>query len=244
MKSIAFYNNKGGVGKTTSVINIAFELATETRVLVIDIDGQANCSRFFTDNQKEGLDKALVNADISPENALCSTRYENIDIITATPKLNGITPKFDSLTDKEQAAIAEKIISFGSEYDYVLLDLPPALTKVTERLIGACDAVFIPIELGTFAIQGIPTVTGIVKKCGAKFGGCFINKFDKKNSLDGQLLDLLNETLGNKTLQSKIPFSKVIKNSISGGMTASEYMGWTNAAKSYKALAAEIRERV
>ena len=83
MKSIAFYNNKGGVGKTTSVINIAFELATETRVLVIDIDGQANCSRFFTDNQKEGLDKALVNADISPENALCSTRYENIDIITA-----------------------------------------------------------------------------------------------------------------------------------------------------------------
>ena len=125
-----------------------------------------------------------------------------------------------------------------------MLDLPPALTKVTERLIGACDAVFIPIELGTFAIQGIPTVTGIVKKCGAKFGGCFINKFDKKNSLDGQLLDLLNETLGNKTLQSKIPFSKVIKNSISGGMTASEYMGWTNAAKSYKALAAEIKERV
>ena len=123
--------------------------------------------------------------------------------------------------------------------------------------------VFIPIELGTFAIQGIPTVTGMVKKCGAKFGGCIINKHDKKNSADEQLLDLLNETLGNKTLKSKIPFSRVIKNSTSGGkfnaksnpslicqvlfcveLTAGEYMGWTNAAKSYADLAAEIRERV
>ena len=244
MKSIAFYNNKGGVGKTTSVINIAYELSGENSVLVIDVDGQANCSRFFTDKQKEGLDKALVNIGVSPEQALCRTRYENIDIITATPKLNGITPKFDRLTEDEQTAIARKIISFGSDYDYVLLDLPPALTKVTERLIGACDTVFIPIVLGSFAIQGIPTVTGIVQKCGAKFGGCIINKFDKKNSADGQLLDLLNETLGNKTLNSKIPFSRVIKNSISGGLTAGEYMGWTSAAKSYKDLAAEIKERV
>lgn len=250
MKSIAFYNNKGGVGKTTSVINIAYEFSGENRVLVIDVDGQANCSRFFTDKQKEGLDKALVNIGVSPEQALCRTRYENIDIITATPKLNGITPKFDRLTDDEQTAIAREIISFGSDYDYVLLDLPPALTKVTERLIGACDTVFIPIELSSFAIQGIPTITRIVQKCGAKlgaapaFGGCIINKFDKKNSADGQLLDLLNETLGNKTLNSKIPFSRVIKNSISGGLTAGEYMGWTSAAKSYKDLAAEIKERV
>ena len=244
MKSIAFYNNKGGVGKTTSVINIAYELSGENSVLLIDVDGQANCSRFFTDKQKEGLDKALVNIGVSPEQALCRTRYENIDIITATPKLNGITPKFDRLTEDEQTAIARKIISFGSDYDYVLLDLPPALTKVTERLIGACDTVFIPIELGSFAIQGIPTVTGIVQKCGAKFGGCIINKFDKKNSADGQLLDLLNETLGNITLNSKIPFSRVIKNSLSGGLTAGEYMGWTSAAKSYKDLAAEIKERV
>ena len=244
MKSIAFYNNKGGVGKTTSAINIAYELAKNSKVLIIDVDGQANCSRFFTEELKEGLDKALVNTEVSPETALCHTRYDNIDIITATPKLNGITSEFDSFTDEEQAAIARNILSFGSAYDYVLLDLPPALTKVTERLIGACDVVFIPIELGIFSIQGVPTVTGIVKKCGAKFGGCIINKYDKKNSADAQLLELLNETLGNKTLKTKIPYSKVIKNSISGGLTAGEYMGWISAAKSYADLAAEIRERV
>lgn len=194
MKSIAFYNNKGGVGKTTSAINVSYELAKNSRVLIIDVDGQANCSRFFTEELKSGLEQALVSSEVSPETALCHTRYDNIDIITATPKMNSITSEFDSFSDEEQAAIARKILSFGSAYDYVLLDLPPALTKVTERLIGACDVVYIPIELGTFAIQGIPTVTGIVKKCGAKFGGCIINKYDKKNSADEQLLDLLKAT--------------------------------------------------
>lgn len=76
------------------------------------------------------------------------------------------------------------------------------------------------------------------------FGGCIINKYDKKNSADAQLLDLINKTLGNKTLKSKIPFSRVIKNSISGGLTAGEYMGWTGAAKCYTDLAAEIKGRV
>lgn len=263
MKSIAFYNNKGGVGKTTSAINVSYELAKNSKVLIIDVDGQANCSRFFTEELKSGLEQALVSSEVSPETALCHTRYDNIDIITATKELNSIATLFGHLTDEEQTSYARRIIAYGSDYDYVLLDLPPALTKVTERLIGACDVVFIPIELGTFAIQGIPTVTGMVKKCGAKFGGCIINKYDKKNSADAQLLELLNETLGNKTLKSKIPFSRVIKNSISGGkfnaksnpslicqvlfcveLTAGEYMGWTNAAKSYAELAAEIRERV
>lgn len=104
MKSIAFYNNKGGVGKTTSVINIAYELARNIKVLIIDVDGQANCSRFFTEKLKNGVDKALVNTEVSPETALCHTRYDNIDIITATSKLNGITSEFDRFLDEEQAA--------------------------------------------------------------------------------------------------------------------------------------------
>ncbi len=244
MKSIAFYNNKGGVAKTTSVINLGYELARTRRVLIIDTDGQANCSRFFTDKPKAGLDKALINVEITPEKALCKTRYDNIDIITATAALNRATVRFEKLSDEEQTEIARKIISFGSEYDYVLLDMPPALSQMTEKLVSACDVVFVPIELGTFSIQGIPTVTSIVSKCGARFGGCFVTKFDKKNSADAQLLELLKETLGGKTLDSKIPFSRVIKNSISGGLTASEYMGWTAPAKSYAALAEEIKERV
>lgn len=246
MKSIAFYNNKGGVGKTTSVINIAYQLAASKTVLVIDIDGQANCSRFFVDEPKEGLEVALTKAMVTPTIALCNTRYPNIDVITATSALNDVVSAFCELPEETQKEIAEKIINdtdkpwYGKHYDYILVDLPPALNKVTERIISASDYVFVPIELSSFAIQGISTVTNIIADCGAKFGGCFVNKFDKDNPSDIQLMKMLKGSLGTKALNNFIPFSRVVKNSVSYKMTAPEYMGWTLAAECIANLAKEI----
>lgn len=248
MRSIAFYNNKGGVGKTTSVINIAYQLAANKSVLVIDLDGQANCSRFFADEPKAGLEKALTNNMVTPTVARCHTRYPNIDIITATSALNDIVSLFYALPDEAQRENAEKVINdtdkpwFNKHYDYVIADMPPALNKITERIISACDFVFVPIELGSFAIQGISTVTNIIADCGAKFGGCFVNKFDKDNPSDIQLMELLKSSLGKKALNSFIPFSRVVKNSVSYKLTAPEYMGWTFAAECVANLAKEIAE--
>lgn len=246
MKSIAFYNNKGGVGKTTSVINIAYQLAADKQVLVVDLDGQANCSRFFADEPKAGLEMALTNDAVTPAVALSNTRYPNIDIITATSALNDIVSVFYALSEDTQRKNAEKIIAetekpwYNKKYDYVLVDLPPALNKITENVISVCDYVFVPIELSTFAIQGIPTVTNIIAECGAKFGGCYVNKFDRENPSDVGLMELLKDTLGTKALSSYIPFSRVIKNSVSFRVTAPEYMGWTFAAECVADLAKEI----
>lgn len=245
MKSIAFYNNKGGVGKTTSVINIAYQLATDSKVLVVDLDGQANCSRFFVDEPKAGLEVALTKQMVSPTIALSPTRYPNIDVITATSALNDIVSIFYALPPNMQRENAEKIIKgtenlWHNKYDYVLVDLPPALNKITENIISVCDYVFVPIELGTFAIQGIPTVTGIISDCGAKFGGCFVNKFDRENPADIMLMEMLKNSLGTKALNSYIPFSRVVKNSVSFKVTAPEYMGWTYAAECCSNLAKEI----
>lgn len=250
MKSIAFYNNKGGVGKTTSVINIAYELSFANCVLIIDMDGQANCSRFFADEPKSGLDAAITRFEVSPlAVARCETRYENIDIITSTAALNGVAVDFAQLSDDMQTEIARKIVRetqdpwCATNYDYVLVDLPPALTLLTEKIISACDVVFVPIELGTFAIQGVPTVTGLISDCGTSFGGCFVNKFDKENPADIGLMEMLKNALGNKVLNNFIPFSRVVKNSISYRMTAHEYMGWTYAAECCVNLANEIKTR-
>lgn len=249
MTSIAFYNNKGGVGKTTSVINIAYQLAAEKKVLVVDLDGQANSSRFFADEPKAGLEACLQSDSISPTNALCETRYPNIDIITATPAINDVISDFCELPADLQRRFAENIISatdkpwYAEHYDYVLADLPPALNKITENIIGVCDYVFVPIELSSFAIQGIPTVTNAIASCGAKFGGCFVNKFDRENPADLALFETLKDLLGIKALEHYIPFSRVVKNSISYKMTASEYMSWTFAADSFAKLTEEIVER-
>lgn len=251
MKSIALYNNKGGVGKTTSTINISQQLALKGKtVLVVDLDGQANSSRFFTENPKPGLAEALIDA-ATPENALCTTRYNNIDIITATPELNNIISRFGTFTEEHQCRQAKKIFSFsempwysGRKYDYMLIDMPPALNALTKNILSSCDYVFVPIELGLFSIQGIPTVTDIISRCGTRFGGCFANRFDKDNPSDVQLLDMLRSNLGKKAMASVIPYSRVIKNSINFSVSAAEYMNWTSASDSFKKLTDEILERV
>lgn len=243
MKTIAFYNNKGGVGKTTTAINVANELSEIGRILFIDLDGQANSSRFFVE-PKAGLDMALILGDYSPAPALSATRYPNIDILTSTSALNLITSQFEQLSDEKQTANVRKVIEFDGSYDFVILDLPPAFNKLTTKIITLCDSVFVPIELGIFAIQGMPNVTSALTDCNAKFGGCIVNKFDRENPADTELYALLSDLLGNKVLTTKIPFSRVIKNSFSFRMTAKEYMQWTAAAQAYKDLTSEIVERI
>ncbi len=242
MKSIAIYNNKGGCGKSTGVINLSYEFSADSRVLVIDTDGQSNTSRFFVDEPQSGLEKVLLGESetISAE----KTGYDNIDIISATAAINEAAGTFSGFTEEKQADIANKIINAGNGYDYVIVDLPPAMNAVTKQIISACDYVFVPIELATFAIQGVPKVTSVIAGCKAQFGGVYVNKFDKKNSADTALLKMLTEQLGNKTLSTIIPYSKVIKNSISYKLTAREYMGWTSAGKAFGVLADEIRERI
>lgn len=263
MNIIAIYNHKGGVGKATTAIILENELAERDKVLVINFDGQANSSRFFAGCKqdactaaperrmdapqkgqpaKAGLETALIKLNCQPTVVRSSTRYPNIDILTATAALNFVAAQFEQLPDDIQTANVRKVLTFDSGYEYAVLDLPPALTKLTEKVITLSDSVFVPIELGTFANQDIPTVTGA--NCNARFGGCIVNKFDKENPADIKLLEYLKCTLGNKVLNTTIPFSRVIKNSFSYKLTAKEYMKWTAAAQAYEDLAAEIIERL
>lgn len=251
MKSIAFYNNKGGVGKTTSVINVAHQLALKgKKTLVIDLDGQGNCSRFFSETLRNGLEEVLTKEIISPTICLSKTRYDNIDIITSTAAINEILPKFSAFDEKSREKMSAKLINFSEDswcsknYDYIIIDMPPAMNALIRSVLCVCNFVFVPIELGTFSIQGLPTVTDVISQCGTKFGGCFVTKFDKENPSDVALKDMLEGLLGKQAMKSYIPFSRVIKNSTSYKTTAYEYMGWTHAAECYQKLAEEIEERV
>ena len=242
MKSIAIYNNKGGCGKSTSVINLAYQFSLDSKVLVIDTDGQSNTSQFFLDEPKSGLEKVLLGQSktVSAEN----TRYTNLDVISATAAINNVVSAFSGFAEKKQHDIADRLVNSDSGYDYVLVDLPPTMNDVTRQIITACDYVFVPVELGTFAIQGIPNVTDVISKNKARFGGAYVNKFDRKNSADIELFKMFSEQLGSNSLTTAIPYSKVIKNSITYSLTAQEYMGWTSAGKAFGLLADEIRERI
>lgn len=103
MKMIAFYNNKGGVGKTSTAINIAYTLSRrQNRILLVDFDGQCNSSRFFTDltNDESGCERAIVCTDEKP--LIKKTRYDNIDIVTSSVRMNSISNDFANLSDEEK----------------------------------------------------------------------------------------------------------------------------------------------
>ena len=248
MKSIAFFNNKGGVAKTTTVLNIAYIIGEvyKRKVLVVDCDGQQNASRFLADTLSEnGIETVLTNEVVSPTTALSSTRYENIDVLTSTTEMNTCAEKFNELSNDEKENNIRKLKSFWSEkYDYVLLDLPPALNGLTEQLLSVTDGVIVPVELGSFAIQGIAKVTDTINKVGAAFTGCFISKYDKKNKADEELKKLLTDNLGNKVFSTVIPYYNIIRNSTNYKMTAYEYMHWLGPAKKYVELTEEIIRKV
>lgn len=249
MKMIAFFNNKGGVGKTTSAINVAYSLAEkENKVLVVDCDGQGNISRFFSDKKPMlFVEDCFENFAVSPVNAKAKTRYDNIDIVVSSEKMNDSLISFEKFPKETRLEICNKFRTewgkpwyVGTKYDYIIIDFPPTLNTLTKTMLSVCDIVFVPIELSSFAIQGVPKVTEVITNCGCKFGGCFVTKFDRDCPADHQMLELLRSNLGEKLLHTIIPSSKVIKNSLSYRLVAAEYMEWTAAAEQYQRLSDEI----
>jgi chromosome partitioning protein len=200
---LTFFNNKGGVGKSTAAINVAHAMARIGKsVVVADCDSQRNSYRYFV--------------DVPDDDYSGVTRYDGINI-----------------------AFAEAMSDVPQNADFILIDCPPALESAA-YILGKCDYVFVPIELGTFPIQGIAKVTEEIATTGTRFGGCFVNKFDKDNPSDHKLEEMLRKTLGSKVMTTRIPYSRVIKNSISYRQTAFEYSPKSKATKSYSDLTLEI----
>lgn len=182
---ISIYNNKGGVAKTTSVINIAYAMnKAEKKVLVVDCDTQMNCFEFFLSGNPQNIvpvdDK---NKDIF--NRILSTDYENI--------FNTTYGAYTKLSSQEI-----------KEYDYVIFDLPPVLSDEVLNIIKNSDKVYVPLILGAFEISGLKNLTS---KCGNKLGGIFVTMYKNR---DRALLKQIRATLKNRLMDTVIPYSETV----------------------------------
>ena len=238
MKSIAIYNNKGGVGKTSAAINLAYAFAKEQRqnVLLVDCDGQCNSSSFFCTNEApNNLYDVLANGG---EPVFYPTRYPNIDILVSSPDIDNIA----EISIENAQLISRKAVEQG--YDIVILDLPPAMSDIVQCFLTVSDVTIVPLEASSFSLQGLQRVTDTIRAAGANFGGCFLSKFDKDNTTDAALLEIIGARLNGDLMKTVIPYSKTIKNSIAYKQAAAEYRGWTRTGRIYNKLAAELMERI
>ncbi len=247
MKVIAILNHKGGTGKTTSSLNIGAGLAKlNKKVLLIDIDPQTNLS--------EGLGVRNVERSI----------YQSIKEETALPILN-ITENLDLVPSSIDllAAELEMVSRFGreiiikkllnpikSDYDYIVLDCPPAMGMLTINAIVASDTLLIPLEAEFYSYTGIDKLVDIIQKVRDNYnekltiGGVFITKYDARRALTEKMKTSIGKYFGDKLFDTTIRINVALSEAQLSGKSVFDYDPNSNGAKDYSDLVNEMTAKI
>ncbi|MBN2884756.1 ParA family protein [Patescibacteria group bacterium] len=247
-KIIAVVNQKGGVGKTTTTVNLGAYLAEAGKsVLLIDLDPQANAtSGLGIEHQKleAGIYEALLG-EKSLSSVIIKTSQKKYSVAPATVALAGAGIEMVSLENREfrLALLIEEVIN---DYDFVIIDGPPSLGLLTVNSLVAADAVLIPIQSEYYALEGLSQLLDTIKlvqdnlKPNLEIMGAVVTMFDRRNKLSGAVLDELKQYFPGKVFNSIIPRSVKLAEAPSHGLSILNYDPRSKGAKAYESLAKEV----
>lgn len=248
----ALANQKGGVGKTTTAVNLASYLAAGgRRVLLVDADPQANAtsSLGFDKNEIEtSLYDVLVNERPATE-AILPTGRPEFDLLPSAPELAGAEVELVDVSDREQR-IARAVNAVAGNYNYVIIDLPPSLSLLTINALTAADGVIIPIQCEYLALEGLIQLVNTIKLVVAnlnprlKMAGIVMTMYDSRNNLAAQVVEEVKNHYPDEVFQSLIPRNVRIGEAPSYGQTIREYDPNSRGAQAYKALTEEFIKRM
>lgn len=245
-KIISIVNQKGGVGKTTTTINLGAALAYENKkVLIVDFDQQANATKGLGINREDILfDIADFFTHIGLLNkAIMKTSIQNLFIIPATIKLASVEESLYTIDDKEYL-LSQKLKKIKNDYDYILIDCPPSLGLIVDNALYASDSVLIPVECSFYAYdaltQMINKIDKVQKEKDIEIEGILITKLDNRTTVGYDIVDKVKFLFPNKIFKTIITYSTHIQVAPSVGQSLLEYSINSRGSKEYKALALEI----
>jgi chromosome partitioning protein len=246
---IAVLNKKGGVGKTTSTINIAAALARESKsVLVIDLDPQANATSGLGIN-REDVKNSIYEVMVSGTSAVDSiikTRIQDLYILPAKTTLAAAEQELVSVMSRE-SVLKQSLGSLA--FDYVLIDCPPSLGLLSINALTYADSVLIPVQTEFYALEGLGLLMQTIQRVQAglnpdlKLLGVVMTMVDARNSLSAQVISEVKKHFGDYVFQTFIPRNVRLAEAPSFGKTVFEHDKWSKGARAYKALAKEILQR-
>jgi len=248
MKIVAIANQKGGVGKTTTAINLAASLAAnDFKVLVIDSDPQGNATTglgIAKDPARPSLYHVLLD-NLSIRDAIVPSELEGLHLISADKNLIGANLEMVDIP-KREFQLRERLAQIRNDYRFILIDCPPALDLLTLNALLAADAVLVPIQCEFFALEGISELMDTIDRIRSSFRhaiqveGILLTMYDERNNLTRQVANDLKEFFQDDIFRTVIPRSVRLAEAPSFGKSILTYDPRSKGAEAYIKLAKEI----
>ena len=252
-KVICVTNQKGGVGKTTTAVNMSYYLAKDKfKTLLIDFDPQGNATSGL------GIDKSIkkigttmtevVLGTAEVEAAVHETKYKNLDIIPVTPELANAEVEITGMA-KKFTRLRDAVRKISDKYDYIIIDLPPSLSLLTVNGMIASDYLLLPVQTEFYALEGVAQLLEsmklVMKQANPKLKllGVLATMYDKRTSLSAQVYEEIKKYFKKLTFETTIPRNVRVAEAPSHGVPVGAYDKFSKGAKAYKEFTKEVEER-
>ncbi len=250
-RRISVSNQKGGVGKTTTTVNLATSLAAVgKKVLVIDLDPQGNASTGF------GIDRSVrgkgsyevLFGECTVEEAALASKVPNLSVITSSIHLSGAEIELID-TENREFRLKTALETTPAEYDYVIFDCPPSLNLLTLNALVASDGVLVPMQCEFYALEGLSHLVNTIERVKNAFNpqlelqGIVMTMFDRRNQLSRQVADNVREHFGDLVYETMIPRNVRVSEAPSHGLPAIVYDMHCAGSQAYLHLAREVLKR-
>lgn len=251
-KVICVTNQKGGVGKTTTAVNLGYYLAKDkNRVLIIDFDPQGNASSglgILKDELEMTMVEVMLGQASLPE-VILQTKYKGLDIAPTTPQLANAEVELTKL-NKKFVQLKTGVDAVEDRYDYIIVDSPPSLSLLTVNGMIAADYLLLPVQTEFYALEGVAQLLEsmkLVKKAmnpRLQLLGVVATMYDKRTSLSQQVLQEVRKYFKDKVFRTTIPRNVRVAEAPSHGVPVGAYDKFSKGAKAYRNLAREVEARI